>query len=878
MYTALIKKFRKIYMKFWLSTIFTCALSVPVLVYAAGSSFVTFESGQVRPLAYIPVTGNGSQLLAVNTPDNRVEVFDVRQQLLPVASIPVGMEPVAIAARKPDEVWVVNHLSDSVSIIKNGVNGWNVVQTLQVGDEPNDIVFAGINRNRAFITTANRNVDRPINAKIGNANVWVFDAENPGTQPLTVINMFTQAPRALTVSPDGSKVYAAAFNSSNGTTVIRSKLVAGDLPPPDTNIEGEPAPEVGLIVKQQLDGKWLDAAGRDLSAKVGQLKLTDFDVFTIDAIADPVPSVVNVYPGVGSTLFNMVTNPQNGDVYVSNLDARNEVRFEGPGVFGGSTVRGHVADNRISILRGKRVLHRYINKHIDYTTDPTVPDPVTNDSSLAFPLDMAVSRDGKTLYVSAFGSSKIGIYNTGELLTNTFVPGPENHIEVTGGGPSGVILDEVRKRLYVLTRFDNAISVINLDSRQEIAHVPMYNPEPQSVVDGRPFLYDARLTSTRGDAACASCHIFGDKDELAWDLGNPDDVVKDNPNPFKVEPDPSFDKRFHPMKGPMTTQSMRGMANHGPMHWRGDRTGGANGGDPLDEEAAFKAFNVAFEGLIGRSGPLTDPEMQAFTDFSLQIFYPPNPIRKLDNSLTPSQEKGRDFFFNGAPGANACNNCHVLDPANGFFGSDGNSVAIPGSSQSLKVPHLRNVYTKMGTGESDKVSPLRFKGFGVTSDGAEPTVLSFLRNTRFAFPDDATRQGVVDFVKAMDSNLAPIVAQQTTISATSDAVAQSKLALMIVRSQVVNPRPECDLIAKGNIGAETRGWLLQPPNGFVSDRDGDGPYNLQQLMEIAKTPGQALTFTCVPPGSGQRMGIDRDEDGVLDGDEAVQLAVSGKRS
>ena len=26
----------------------------------------------------------------------------------------------------------------------------------------------------------------------------------------------------------------------------------------------------------------------------------------------------------------------------------------------------------------------------------------------------------------------------------------------------------------------------------------------------------------------------------------------------------------------MTTQSLRGMANHGPMHWRGDRTGGTD--------------------------------------------------------------------------------------------------------------------------------------------------------------------------------------------------------------------------------------------------------------------------------------------------------------
>ena len=39
----------------------------------------------------------------------------------------------------------------------------------------------------------------------------------------------------------------------------------------------------------------------------------------------------------------MAVNPVSGAVYVSNTESRNEVRFEGPGVFGGSTVQGHLA-------------------------------------------------------------------------------------------------------------------------------------------------------------------------------------------------------------------------------------------------------------------------------------------------------------------------------------------------------------------------------------------------------------------------------------------------------------------------------------------------------------------------------------------------------
>jgi thrombospondin type 3 repeat protein len=40
-----------------------------------------------------------------------------------------------------------------------------------------------------------------------------------------------------------------------------------------------------------------------------------------------------------------------------------------------------------------------------------------------------------------------------------------------------------------------------------------------------------------------------------------------------------------------------------------------------------------------------------------------------------------------------------------------------------------------------------------------------------------------------------------------------------------------------------------------------------QLQALVGSGTNALTFTCVPPGSGWRVGIDRDGDGYADGDE-----------
>src|ERR1700712_3080985 len=69
-------------------------------------AFTAFESGQVRPLALSP---NGSRLFATNTADGRLEIFDVSASGLRLReSVPVGVEPVAVAVRSENEVWVVN--------------------------------------------------------------------------------------------------------------------------------------------------------------------------------------------------------------------------------------------------------------------------------------------------------------------------------------------------------------------------------------------------------------------------------------------------------------------------------------------------------------------------------------------------------------------------------------------------------------------------------------------------------------------------------------------------------------------------------------------------------------------------------------------------
>jgi sugar lactone lactonase YvrE len=874
---------------------------------SANLSYTTFETGQVRPLALSP---DGSLLYAVNTPDARLEIFAIaggRRGITRIASVPVGLEPVAVAVRSAAEVWVVNHLSDSISIVDvSELSTARVVQTLLVGDEPSDIVFAGPLRNRAFITTAHRGQNSPVDPQlttpgVGRADVWVFDATNPGQtlggQPLTIVTLFCDTPRALAVTPDGLTVYAAAFHSGNRTTTVSAgSIPTNGLPPPLTNFQGLPAPPVGLIVKYRLsptDGQmhWQDELNRSWDSAVN-LSLPDKDVFAIDASANPpVQSSApnSVYTGVGTVLFNMVVNPVDGAVYVSNTDAQNDQRFEGPGTYAGHSLRGHLAESHVTVLSGAQVLPRHLNKHIDYShcCDPT-PN-AESVKSLAFPTDMAVSSDGKTLYVAALGSSKVGVFATSDMENDTFVPNVANQIAVSGGGPVGLALDEARNLLFVLTHFDDSISIVDLASRKEVAHVPMPNPEPAVVVNGRPFLYDAASTSSHGDSACASCHIFGDFDGLAWDLGDPDDAPLNDPGPFELVVGPP--QPFHPMKGPMTTLSLRGMDNHGPMHWRGDRTGGndapsaqPNSGS-FDEAAGFMKFNPAFQDLLGSNSQLSTADMQAFANFVLQVSYPPNPIRNLDNSLTADQQAGHDFFMgttnHGLPvdTAKTCNGCHVLDATGnsqfgvahpGFFGTDGQS-SFENETQLFKIPHLRNLYQKVGMfGMSPDshfpADPPAFmgdqvRGFGFLHDGSVDTLFSF--HGAAVFDQSLTNPGGIPggtagatirrqleaFMLVFDNNLAPIVGQQITLTQTNAAVAGPRIDLLEARAAA----SECDLIAKGRVNGQAVGFLYSPQQNTFSEFGTSLNLSDTALRGLVNVAGGELTFTCVPPGSGARM-------------------------
>jgi hypothetical protein len=331
------------------------------------------------------------------------------------------------------------------------------------------------------------------------------------------------------------------------------------------------------------------------------------------------------------------------------------------------------------------------------------------------------------------------------------------------------------------------------------------------------------------------------------------------------------------------------MSTHGGMHWRGDRVTGILGADnctefagaACDEDRAFRNFAVAFEGLIGASEILNAASMQTFSDFALQLMPPPNPIAPLDNILVGDAALGETVFntvfddvdIDPGPVINdvfTCELCHRQSPAEGFFGTDGGQNP-EGSTQHMKVPHLRNMYTKIGMfGISFGIPGFstgdQIRGFGFLHSGMVPTLLNF--NMGFDTLTQPEREQLEDFMHQFPTDLAPAVGQQITLDASNAAIVGPRIDLLLARantpfdSLVLGPGVnECDLVVKGTEGGVAKGWVW---NGTTFDDDTGGSISDSTLRALAVSEGP-LTFTCTPPGSGTRMGINADRDLYLDG-------------
>jgi len=878
---------------------------------AAGAADLPYVNWENHPLHALDLSPDRKLLAVAHTADQRVQLFDVSTDPpVPAGHVFVGVDPVSVRFRSNAELWVVNHVSDSVSVIDVATR--RVRATLATADEPFDVVFAG---DRAFVSCSQAN------------RVLVFDTGDLQAAPRSV-EIGAEDPRGLAVSTDGREVYAAIWESGNASTVLGGGLVndmgelpnvvsdprgpyGGRNPPPNAGTLFEPAvnpaafpPRVGLIVRRNDAGRWRDDNIGDwtdfvsgvqarASGRAPGWNLPDRDIAVIDATTLEVRYV----SGLMNIGMAIAVNPASGEITLVGTDALNEVRFE-PNI-NGRFLRVEFA--RVGAAANGSKVVRDLNPHLDYRAARVSAN--LRGQSLGDPRALVWRADGMRGWIAGLGSNNvIAIDASGSRVGAPIA---------VGEGPAGLALDDARARLYVWNHFAASLSVIDTSAEREISRTPSFNPLPVAIRAGRPFLYDTQRTSGPGMVSCASCHVDARIDRLAWDLGDPAAPPQLFAQNCQTTLGAALGQRacedFHAMKGPMTTQTMQDIIGHEPFHWRGDRAG-------------IEAFNPTYVDLLGDDVQLTGMEMQLFENFLATITFPPNPFRTLDNAL-PSQLALDGQLTSGRfapagqplPAGNAvrglqmytrglldspfqCASCHTLPTgmavngplflgltafpvggsvmANGPHGENHlGIVSVDGSTNvSIKVPQLRNLYEKVGFERTRADSAA---GAGFLHDGSVDSIASFFSARAFSVRSDQDVADLValmmafsgsEFGDAQPPTGAPVPLSRDTHAAVG---AQATLAGS-------TPQRALDLLALARLGkidliarSATVGYSFdRSSDRFVAS---DGTPSLQPAaLQQQASSAAAQVWTGVPAGLGRRLGIDRDGDGIADGAEIAQ--------
>jgi hypothetical protein len=288
---------------------------------------------------------------------------------------------------------------------------------------------------------------------------------------------------------------------------------------------------------------------------------------------------------------------------------------------------------------------------------------------------------------------------------------------------------------------------------------------------------------------------------------------------------------------------------------------------------------------MGRSAQIAAADMDAFTAFIETVQFPPNPFRNLDDTMpasltVPSQSgggatatgnpnTGQNLFLNTNLDGNVftCNTCHAMPTGtttNLFNGQ------LENETQDFKIPHLRNMYEKVGfdvirpnltSGNGSNIgTATQKKGFGFIHDGAV-SLTEFLAAPVFTSTTQQERD-VFAFMLAFPTESAPAIGRQVTVTSANknDTAVTTPINTLVAQAEA----SKCDLVVKGVIGGVANGWVYDPStNAFEPDSILESPVG-EAALRGSVAGSDVITYTGVPAGAGVRGGVDRDRDTFLD--------------
>ena len=761
-----------------------------------------------------PILLHDGNVFVVNTREDTLDVIQVGNFGI-VARIHVGVDPVGLAL-KPNgkEIWVSNHISDSVSVIDTDPTSpfyLNVLATIQDidprtkatrFDEPVGIAFAS--NEKAYVALSAEN-------QIAVVNVHTRQVEKK-------LTIHAQDPRAIMVRED--RLYVVPFESNNQTQISGG---TGEL---DGKLSTFDARE------HVLDNNNVLSLGAVVDI-VKHSQIPDRDLFVFDTSTD---ELIETVDSLGTLLYGMTVNSR-GTVYIAQTDARNAVNGQsGTAHHGLAELENRAFLNQITQIDFKGdVLHapRFID------LEPLLPEHPGPGMALATPFAIQVSDDDSTLVVSAAGSDKVFTLNatSGEVLGRVSV----DHV------PRGIALDCSKdgslSAAWVLNAVANTVSYLDLsDPRypRNIHTVVLEDSTDPELKQGRIAFNDADASST-ATFSCESCHPDGHTDQLLWVLQTP---ISTGGNQIV----------------PRTTMPARGLRDTAPYHWDGipgDPYGGintastrnaveanSNRNDPasstrhlVDGALASTMKRVGEEILNneGNAGALNADQRDALAAFLLTVPYPPAQRRAYDNILSSKARNGFRMFHvvgdkQGNPDVNVCGNCHRMP----FW------VSTNTRGSGMDAPTWRGAYDRWMILPQGRLNLIDFDFYASMADRGIPERSLW----RLSWGSRREFDNVWDMVLEGSTGFSGAFARQVTLN---EMAVNDPVSLDLLKALEQSSR-------EGGVVLQGEGvWMhaanpvpaaLEFNGQYYADRNHPGRnYELQQLVSLA-TEGEFIgTFT-----------------------------------
>ena len=832
----------------------------PLLAQGQGEYF-NVESPQVHPIEVARINGH-DYVLAVNTPDNAVEIWDTDEtvplDLRFLARIPVGLEPVSVRwAPELGRLYTANFLGDSVSVARVTASGGPATlsavleRTEYAGDEPQDVALFPIEGDDGDIRQS----------------LVVTQRSPDGWGWLD----------ALTLQPIVPATYTFDTRLPSGLDIDGDSLLD------DIALKEPRTVEVACNTLFML------------GEKGGNTPAYDVDLW----LAPINGGAQSLLGGLGSTNFAMEFDRRN-TLYVTGGMALNTVLRDEPVVMQAPT--GFVE-------------HRLYRLDDVCSGNPTIDSrdlnfrgiggggqvlPVAANIALAQPTDLVVYEPEENLVrvlMAAYGSDRVGLLEGSP--SQPLASWNRRVIDIRPGGARPVVntagsrglalklanpsqVEDPGDRLYVLNRIANSISVVDLASETMIFEFALTNdPTPGPTRSGRRFLYSARFGN--GFNSCASCHIDARTDGIAWDLGDPDALPV--PIPLPLFGFPGFPPDWPADKEHMVTQSLQGLLNfevepgiqdlvtNAPYHWRGDR-------------ATFLDFNGAFVSLLGGDEELEDANMERFETFINTVNYPPNPRQPLGRDYSGDflgaegvNSTGATlgmvaFHLLGTVGTTSCVHCHSLpEGSNNLLtdllgGTNPHNTSETLSAQPIETAAMRGLFQKEARlsrngseiPENQPITGLEglfHTGFVLN---ASPTVdnndtagiNSFVRNFG-VLTSSGLNDEVAQYTHELDWGVGPVVGISYTVDTANLAAPLTATARSLFENQA--NLANAGFAIQARLAGVMRGFYFDPTLGPPAYREEPGGtvFTWATLSALLTVPDDRLVMIATPLGSARRV-------------------------